>query len=281
MSFSSHPEIARWQSAQTLHRVAHEGRTVCWHQFGQGAPLVLLHGGHGNWMHWIRNIEALARQHTLLIPDLPGFGESDELAHDPHAPDRIEALVRAVLASLNALTGDHAPIDLAGFSFGGLVAAQLAARRSHVRRLALLGTAGHGGARREKAPMVNCRVGERAERLAGLRHNLRVFMLHDEGQMDDLSLAVHETACVQTRFRSKALSRSGQIQPVLATLAAPTLLLWGEHDVTAQPDIVGPQLAASHPAHQWRVIPDAGHWVQYEQAQETNRVLQNWFAPDD
>ena len=25
--------------------------------WGEGRPLVLLHGGTGSWMHWVRNVE--------------------------------------------------------------------------------------------------------------------------------------------------------------------------------------------------------------------------------
>jgi len=37
---------------------------------------VLLHGGTGSWMHWIRNVEALSRDMMVVVPDLPGSGES-------------------------------------------------------------------------------------------------------------------------------------------------------------------------------------------------------------
>ena len=55
-----------------------DGRAMHWRIFGQGNPLVLLHGGHGSWLHWIRNIDALSRDHMLFVPDLPGFGDSDD-----------------------------------------------------------------------------------------------------------------------------------------------------------------------------------------------------------
>ena len=55
------------------------GKRMAWRRFGEGAPLVLVHGGHGSWMHWIRNIEALSARHSLWIPDLPGYGDSDAL----------------------------------------------------------------------------------------------------------------------------------------------------------------------------------------------------------
>lgn len=273
-----HPLMAHLESVQTLHRVAYQGRTVCWHQFGQGTPLVLLHGGHGNWMHWIRNIEVLSQQHTLWIPDMPGFGESDDLDVAPHAAQRMEVLVDALINTLGKLVEGDTPVDVAGFSFGGLVAAQFAARRGYIGRMALLGTAGHGGPRREAVPLVNWRFSDRAQMLAGLRHNLAAFMLHDPQSIDDLAMTVHEAACLMTRFRSKAISRSALIGEVLTAFEQPVLLIWGEHDVTATPAVIAPQLTHAHPGHEWRIVPGAGHWIQFERDQVVNQMLLDWFV---
>src|SRR5688572_28697778 len=43
---------------------------------GSGQPLVLLHGFGQNWYMWNRILPALSKHFTLIIPDLPGLGES-------------------------------------------------------------------------------------------------------------------------------------------------------------------------------------------------------------
>ncbi|TAK66484.1 MAG: alpha/beta fold hydrolase, partial [Betaproteobacteria bacterium] len=50
---------------------------MVWRRWGQGRPVVLLHGGAGSWLHWIKNIDALARSRAVWAPDIPGFGDSD------------------------------------------------------------------------------------------------------------------------------------------------------------------------------------------------------------
>ena len=67
---------------------------------------------------------------------------------------------------------------------------------------------------------------------------------------------------------------------MLAGLAQPLLLLWGEHDVTAEPARVAEALAGGHPAREWCLVPGAGHWVQYERAEDTDRLLLRWFAAE-
>src|SRR5438105_14326658 len=66
--------IAALERAGTR-RTTHNGAgEVVWRIWGHGDPLVLLHGGPGSWMHWVRNIAALERDFMLLVPHLPGPG---------------------------------------------------------------------------------------------------------------------------------------------------------------------------------------------------------------
>ena len=53
-----------------------DAQTLHYREVGSGPPLVLLHGGYGSWMHWIRNVGPLARQFTVIAPDMPGLGDS-------------------------------------------------------------------------------------------------------------------------------------------------------------------------------------------------------------
>ncbi|MCD6078130.1 MAG: alpha/beta hydrolase fold protein, partial [Ramlibacter sp.] len=71
------PEALRVLSLASRHVTPAGEGDVVWHAWGAGAPLVLLHGGSGSWTHWIRNVEALAvAGRRVLVPDLPGFGDS-------------------------------------------------------------------------------------------------------------------------------------------------------------------------------------------------------------
>ena len=53
-------------------------RTLCgngqmvWHIWGEGVPIVFLHGGHGDWSHWCRNVEQIAAEgFKVIVADLP------------------------------------------------------------------------------------------------------------------------------------------------------------------------------------------------------------------
>jgi 2-hydroxy-6-oxonona-2,4-dienedioate hydrolase len=251
------------------------GAIVHWRRFGNGDPLVLLHGGHGNWGHWIRNIEALASIRTVWMPDLPGYGDSDDL--EPGAG--FDRLVSATLESLDGLVGGATPVDLAGFSFGGMVASALACKRP-MGKLALVGSAGHGGPRRPHPALLNWKkTTSAAERSRFFEFNLKAFMLHDPQVADALALTVYERACSKARFRSKGIFQAGALETLLHQSGIAPLLLWGSDDVTAaQPDSFSKALDARGISHLFATIAGAGHWAQYEKADEVNSRLREWFA---
>jgi pimeloyl-ACP methyl ester carboxylesterase len=261
------------------------GRPVHWRRFGAGSPLVLLHGGHGSWRHWQRNIAALAEHHSVWVPDMPGYGDS-ALPADAGSADGsgLQNLLGALHGTLDLAIGAATPVGLAGFSFGGLIAAHLAVRRPGVRTLALLGPAGHGGRRRPRGELVSWRAaweaGDTAALAEVMRNNLSAHMLHAPPQdIDHAALALHIEACLKARFRSRPISRAGGLGEALGRYAGPTLLVWGQHDVTAEPAVIGPLMAdAAGGEAQWRIVEDAGHWVQYEASQEINRTLLHWAA---
>jgi 2-hydroxy-6-oxonona-2,4-dienedioate hydrolase len=250
------------------------GGSMAWRRFGKGPPLAMIHGGHGSWLHWIRNIDALCERHTVWLPDLPGYGDSD-----PIESSGVEEIVDAVVRSLDALVGRGTPVDLCGFSFGGLIASRVAAMRGDVRKLAVIGTAGHGLKSRYTLEMRNWRLATEEKALvSALRNNLAALMIHDPAAIEALAVEVHRACCTATRFRSKSISRVALLAPILEGVDAPVLLVWGEHDVTTQPEAAARSIAEGRPHISWRIIPAAGHWAQYERPNEVDRLLLDWFA---
>lgn len=267
-------QVARLERLISRHVVPIHGRNVIWRRLGHGSPLVLIHGGHGSWLHWVRNLEVLAQQHEVWMPDLPGYGDSDS----PEGTD-LEGLVKATHQSLDALVGSDTPVSLLGFSFGALVAATLATHRAAVIRLALLGPAGHGGVRRPRGELQawKCLSPGSPAWQDAMRQNLLMHMLYEPSCIDEIALHVHGQSCLASRFHSKKISRSGGLQTALDAYAGPVLLVWGEHDVTADPTKVGSLLTQQRPQRQFAVIEHAGHWVQYEKSDQVNALVRAWM----
>ncbi len=127
--------------------------------------------------------------------------------------------------------------------------------------------------------MINWRAApDREAERAALLNNLAALMLHDPAAIDALAFEIHGISCHGTRFRSKEVSQSGGLQQALNVLGLPTLLLWGEYDVTADPRPLVAQLVAEGPHREGAVIDGAGHWAQYERADEVSARLLKFFA---
>jgi pimeloyl-ACP methyl ester carboxylesterase len=272
-------QIVRQLDAVAEHRSApfSHGRSMRWRIFGRGEPLVLVHGGHGSWLHWVRNIEALSLGRRLLVPDLPGFGDSD----DPPEGSELQYIVEAFVASLDHLLGARSAIDLAGFSLGGVVSARAALQRGAVRKLALLGCPGTGTPRRSRAEMIRWRQAGEAEQNAALRHNLLAHMMHDEANVDALGFEAYATAVKRTRYHTRGVGSRSSLAAILAGYSEPVLFVYGEHDVTGTPQLAQEALVACAANREFRIIRGGGHWIQYERAEAVNELLTRWLQSSE
>ena len=255
-------------SARRFETPCGEGSLV-WRSWGSGPPALLAHGSHGGWSHWIRNIEALAQVRTLWIPDLPGYGDS------AMAPSQDHAAIAAVLASgLRRLIPSGLPLDLIGFSFGGVVGAHFAVFYPElVRRLILVGTGGLDTPMGQ-VELRRLRGLEGSERRAGHRANLLALMLGDPTSVDDLALHLHETNGARARLDPKALVLPDKLIGALAQLTVQVDAIWGEFDRPhPNPAVQEAVLRRFQPQLDFRVIRGAGHWVMYERPEEFNRTV--------
>lgn len=141
----------QWWSLPGLGSAAQERWPVA--VTGQGPPLLLLHGFDSSFLEFRRLAPLLAADHTLVIPDLYGFGFTPRPANGTYGPqgvlDHLEALLAALPRQLNlpsAPAGSPPSLGVIGASMGGAVALELARRYpGQIQRLLLLDPAGLDG----------------------------------------------------------------------------------------------------------------------------------------
>lgn len=246
---------------------------------GRGPTLLLLHGGTGSWTHWVRNIRALSQHFRLVLPDLPGMGESLDVPDDSDLDGYGEFLLAAVVAGL---VPAGAPFLVAGFSYGGVMTAWLAARLpERVPGIALLGPGGFppgSWARPALQPVPAGATEDEAD--AVHRRNLELMMVGDPHRIDALTVAMQRRNHALTRFKSRFLGYRDTLGPSLRATHCPVLAILGEGDPLPQPDAHSraAYLEANAPRLSCRILPDASHWVAFEQAAEVNRLLIEFFA---
>lgn len=246
------------------------GSKMVWRRWGAGPALVLLHGGAGSWMHWIKNVESLAATHTVWAPDLPGFGESD-LPDDCRDADTIFPHVLSGLQ--HVLQGEK--FDLVGFSFGGLVAALIASERpENLGRLVLVSVAAMGLF--SENPLLRTMRGltDPAERKEVFRVNLNALMLADPSAIDELAIAVQSSNASRERVKNRKLVLTDILLRLCEEWRCPAYGVWGRQDMLYQNQIDKLMNVSSLLGLRDRVFLDgAGHWLQYEKADVFNRLL--------
>ncbi|HEX6644121.1 MAG TPA: alpha/beta hydrolase [Gemmatimonadales bacterium] len=245
-------------TANATGRVAVNGVELHYEIHGEGAPLVLLHGGVSPSEMFGAPLAEMSRRHRVIAVHLRGHG----LSSDADVPWSCELMADDVAALLDSIGVGRA--DVMGYSLGGGVALQLAIRHpAKVRRLVAISIAfrSEGGnypevrEAFERMPAEAEVVGRQiaASPLATLYPDVDwVRMMRKTGEMNRLP---HDW------------SRE------VAAITAPTLLIFGdadsillEHMIEFYKLLGGGQRAAGlgdapRPASRFAVIPNATHFA--------------------
>jgi pimeloyl-ACP methyl ester carboxylesterase len=271
--------VAALDRASTRRTTPNGAGEVVWRIWGQGYPLVLMHGGTGSWMHWVRNIEDLARDFMVIVPDIPGSGESGS----PEPPITAERVAAVLAEGLKTIIGPDSGFAIAGFSMGGLIAAYVASLSgTRAEHLLLVGSTGTNLPRGPMAPLVSWRrlPTDEAKR-AVHRKNLGILMIHDPAKIDDLAVHVQAENAGRSRVRGKHVANTGTLVDSLSGFKGKLAGIWGEQDPTAAPHLAERRdlLRQIQPGAPFDIIPGAGHWVQYEAHEPFNRWVRERLKP--
>ena len=247
-------------SSHTDDRVTVANRAIRIIRGGTGDPLVTLHHSTGS-LGWLPLHEQLSANFDVLVPDLPGYGQS-ERPEWARSPRDIAILMNQCFQELGLER-----VNLVGFGFGGFVAAELATMDQS--RLASLTLAGAAGLKpREGEIMDEMLTGYVDYMEAGFRdkeHYVQVFGEEPEASVRELWDFSRE---MTARICWKPFMFSVQLPHLLGGVTAKTLLIWGSEDRIVPP-IVGQQYREAIPKSRLEIVQGAGHFVEYE---ETDRV---------
>ena len=223
---------------------------------GKGPALLLVHGLAGSGLWWRRNIAALQQSYRVYVVDLPGFGS---LWRD-RSGFRLAAGAEWFVRLLDAL--QLPVVSVAGHSMGGLLAVSLAARApERVHKLVLV------------APSIGLPHQQ-------VRANLRPLMLSVRYVVPSfIPLLAFDTlrAGPWNLWRSARELLSMDLREKLASVEAPTLLIWGERDVLVPPSL-GVVLQAAIPLSRLVIIPGAGHVAMFDKPAEFNTAVLQFLA---
>lgn len=237
---------------------------------GEGDPLVLLHGQGGAALAWLLNIGDLAADHRVIVPDLPGLGESVVATGELDA-DRVVSWLHALLAA----TCDGRP-TVAGASLGGSIGARFAiAHPGAARRIVLVGSGSLAPFRPDPRLLgalvrVSARPTER---------NIERFFRHTFVDLDRfiarmgvkwplfIAYGRERNATPAVRAANRALVRRVGTRRIpdadLERIEAPVTLIWGRHDRAMK--LAGAESASARFGWPLHVLDDCGHAISMDQ----------------
>jgi pimeloyl-ACP methyl ester carboxylesterase len=277
---NARPQSVPWKLYQRVPVAAGEVATGV---FGEGPPVVLVHGTPASSYLWRNVVPTLARHHTVYVWDLLGFGESRIV------PGAVPSIAQQAhtLAELVAYWGLTEP-SLVGHDIGGgIVLRAHLIEQVPAASIALLDAAVIG-------PW-NTPLTEHQQRYAQayrtmppdvfadiITARLRTATYRPMTDADTAAyLAPWAGAEGQMRWIDQVCAVSFKdTQDVVARLdriIAPTLVLWGQEDQWLRL-AVGDRLAAAIPGAQRATIPGAGHFLTEDKPQDAADALVDFFG---
>jgi pimeloyl-ACP methyl ester carboxylesterase len=237
-------------------KIDRDGVKLYYEVHGSGPPLLLTHGYSSTSAMWQGQIEALSRNHTLLLWDMRGHGQSD-YPDDPSAYS--EALTVADMAALLDEVGADSAI-IGGLSLGGYMS--LAFYRAHpqrVRALLIIDT-GPGFKKDDARDAWNKRAHETGDRFE--REGLAVL----QSLSRERSSVSHRDASGLARAaRGMLVQRDARVIETLPDIKVPSLVVVGADDTPFL--AASDYMAAKIPGAKKVVVPAAGHAVNIDQPQ--------------
>lgn len=260
-----------------------EGLKVSYVLHGEGPPLLLIHGIPVWGYLWKDCVEILSQHFQLIIPDLVGYGYSDQR----DCFDRSIKVQSRIMAKLLDLLGIES-LFVAGHDIGGAVAQRFVVdHAARVRRWALIDSVLYDSWPAD--PMVrlgNPKLHYRTqgdelaqkfiERLPdGFYHREKASAEMLAGWMAPYATDEGKLSLIRN---AAALNTNHTMELIddLKRLTIPLFLVWGAKD-QYQPLSSAERFMAEFPETQFRVIPDSDHFLPLEKGEEVAQVLAGFF----
>jgi pimeloyl-ACP methyl ester carboxylesterase len=236
---------------------------------GKGEPVVFLHGAWGlRWDPWL---DALSDSYRVVAPEHLGSGESQGIEHLEDVLDLV--LYYAELFDALALPS----FSLVGHSFGGMVAAEIAAiNPERVRKLVLIAPVGlwlddHPVPDVSAIPPSEVPGVLLADPAGPTAAALRRPDPRDPEALFQAAMTMASILQFIWPLPDKGLRRR------LYRIQAESLVVWGDQDRLVDP-AYGPQFAAAISGARLRVVAGAGHLPHLEQSAELTSIVKDFLG---
>lgn len=228
---------------------------------GQGEPLLLIHGFGAEKNNFTRVARFLTPEHRVIVPDVPGFGESSKPPDATYTiADQVERL-RAFARGLGVTR-----LHLGGSSMGGWIATAWAARYpAEVASLWLLaptGTAAAGDSELAREFRESGRI-MLVARTPGEHARVRSFVMARPPFLPySFRRVIGERAAANYELHSRiftALRQEPPLESYVKPQPTPALIVWGSADRALNPQQGAEAMKALLPNATVVLMPGVGH----------------------
>ena len=247
--------------------------------------IVFVHGFTGAKENWLPLMGAMAANYRVIAPDLPGWGDSERLAHtDYGAAAQVERLAHFLRALPQIVGAEGPPALLVGHSMGGQIVGLLAARHPDlVDRLVLMSPS--GVLFEENAFGLGVLAGENpfsVDSRADLHRYLNIVFAQPPFVPWPFDEALVHRRRLDAAFEQAVLDDIGRgpdafaLQAELPAIRAQVLLLWGQDDQVIHPSAV--EIFQAGLAHSRTILLNAcGHMPMMERTAGTAAALKDFL----
>ncbi|MFW9988317.1 MAG: alpha/beta fold hydrolase [Candidatus Odinarchaeota archaeon] len=257
---------------------------ICYEIYGEGFPLILVHGYDAKKEVWIAQIKALSEKYKVITFDLRSSGKSDR----PEEPYTMDSLVEDLKDLMDYLNIEK--VNLIGQSMGGWIIQNFVLKYpERANKLILIATNHKGsGIHVLKESMINeLDTLERDPVKAFLGHAKLMYHLKFRKEMEkNLSKKFHgiwspENLIKESTINPKSardlknLADAGASHNTLESLDQiknPTLLISGSHD-RISPKSVLDEMHEKLPISTLKVVDKTGHKLFLSKASEVNQLI--------
>ena len=251
------PPTPAWPQPSRTGYLDRKDARLFWAQFGDGAPVLFLHGGAGNSNHWGNQIAELAKKHLVTVMDTRGHGRSSSRA------SAVSYRLFAEDASAVMEFLDLKNVAVVGWSDGAIAGLQLAlAQEKRLSKLYAFGAnvtldgykPGGAASKTFAAYMDRCKAEYQT-------------LAPDASKWGELLQVLAQMWRREPNISKQQLSK----------ISIPVTIADGEHDEIIKRAHTQ-TVAQSIPGAKLEVIPDVSHFAMFQKPDEFNASLARFLA---
>ena len=241
---------------------------------GEGFPFVLVHGYLGSSEMWTFQKEFFSKDYRVIIPALPGFGES----HNVKSLNSINKMAKEIINVLDQKKIDK--FNLIGHSMGGMIVQEITKLiGDRVNKLICFATGSIGDipGRFETMEETREKLKKEGTELSFSRVPLKWFVKGDKDKNYFLCENAVKNVSLEAADNALLAMKNWRGKENLKNIKNDTLIIWGDKDTSYNFDQVD-TLNKNIKNSRLEIFKDCAHNVHLEQPDQFNNLVKEFIS---